>query len=148
MSRLALNREVTLPSVCEWVKAHLCCESALSTLKTRKVLYKYNVFTIKQMATVFFLKVSCFRPLVMHIKVVHYSFPPLVNSLMNIHSFIIQILCRIVGGWSQSQPMTLGEGRIHPRQVARSSQISHVETNNHLCSHLHLWAIPTMRRPC
>ncbi len=36
------------------------------------------------------------------------------------------------GNWGQSQ-LILGEGGVHPGQVARSSQDWHEETNYHLC---------------
>ena len=34
-------------NVCEWVNVICCVKSALSGLKTRKVLYKYSPFTIQ-----------------------------------------------------------------------------------------------------
>ncbi len=37
---------LTLPLLCECVNADLCCKSALSSWRTRKVLYKYSPFTI------------------------------------------------------------------------------------------------------
>ncbi len=37
-SRLALGRNAALLLLCGWVNAVLCCKSALSNLKTRKVL--------------------------------------------------------------------------------------------------------------
>ncbi len=58
--------------------------------------------------------------------------------------------CRVgsgVGGWSQSQ-LTWGEGRVHPGQVASSSQGSHKETNKHSRSYSHLWAIKSHQLIC
>jgi len=60
----------------------------------------------------------------------------------NIHSIPLSIpliLIRVAGRWSRSQ-LTLGEGRVHPGQVASPSR-AHIETDNHLHSHSHLWAI-------
>lgn len=50
----------------------------------------------------------------------------------------IHLLHRVKGGyWSLSQ--TLGEGRVHPGQVATSSQGGQKATNNHTDSHSDLW---------
>ncbi len=61
-------------------------------------------------------------------------------SCLRIHSFINSFIINHLsfegsqGGWSQSQ-LTLGEGEIHPGQVASSLQGWHKERNNHSRSH-------------